>query len=272
MGSRSAAAEMWCPRSVRYNGSTMVVDEREGKDVVGRWSASGLCGMSAFDWTRMRHDSTSHPLGSRIAKEALTATQPRVFKLAVRGHGPVPAQAQTTSICFRLRGPRDKHIQRTTGASFRVPAGSFSPPSPSHDPAMKLHACWLPLLALCAPFARAQYYSDGWRPGQPTTKAADAAPTQGFDPSQPQQGQAPPSSSNQGNFVERMLTSGPLSQLFAKTGVNISERLEAAHKARLDIWDQRIPFLTDDNWEELVVNETFTTEEEERERVWFFVM
>lgn len=138
---------------------------------------------------------------------------------------------------------------------------------------MKLRTCVLSALALCTPLVRAQYFSEGWKPGQPVTQAYDAVPTGSFDPSQPQpERKAPPSLSGEGNWLERILTSGPITHMFEKTGVNITERLEAAHNARVQMWDQRIPLLTDDNWEELVVNETFSSEQEERDRVWFFVM
>lgn len=133
---------------------------------------------------------------------------------------------------------------------------------------MKLHTSLLTSLAACATLVRAQYFSEGWKPGQATTQSPNSVPTGGFVP-QPAQGGSP---SAQGNFLERMLTSGPLSRLFEKSGVNITERLEAAHRARAEMWDQRIPLITDDNWEDLVANETFASEEEERKRVWFLVM
>lgn len=139
---------------------------------------------------------------------------------------------------------------------------------------MKLHGCLLAALAVCAPLVRAQYFSDGWKPGQPTTQASNAAPTGGFDPAASQAAAAAQGgpASSQGNFLERVLKSGPLSNLFAKTGVNITERLEAAHAAQAAMWDQRIPLITDENYNDLIVNETFASEEEERARVWFLVM
>ena len=36
-------------------------------------------------------------------------------------------------------------------------------------------------------------------------------------------------------------------------------------------WDERIPFITDENFEELIVNEPLT-EQEEKDRLWFIVM
>ena len=139
---------------------------------------------------------------------------------------------------------------------------------------MKLHGCLLAALAVCAPLVRAQYFSDGWQPGQPTTQASNAAPTGGFDPAASQAAAAAEGgpASTQGNFLERVLTSGPFASFFAKTGVNITERLEAAHAAQAAMWDQRIPLITDENYNDLIVNETFASEEEERARVWFIVM
>jgi hypothetical protein len=67
-----------------------------------------------------------------------------------------------------------------------------------------------------------------------------------------------------------MLSNGPVSQLFNRWGINITERLEAA-KANTEIWDSRIPLITDDNYNDLIVNEVLTTEEE-KDRVWFLVM
>jgi len=67
-----------------------------------------------------------------------------------------------------------------------------------------------------------------------------------------------------------MLSNGPVSQLFNRLGINITERLEAA-KANSEIWDNRIPLITDDNYNDLLVNEVLTTEEE-KNRVWFLIM
>jgi hypothetical protein len=38
------------------------------------------------------------------------------------------------------------------------------------------------------------------------------------------------------------------------------------------MWDKRIPLITDENYESLIVGETFSSEEEESERVWFLIV
>lgn len=67
------------------------------------------------------------------------------------------------------------------------------------------------------------------------------------------------------------LETEPLKSLFNRAGVNITERLEAARK-EAKFWDERIPLITDDNYEDLIVEEKFSSLEEERDRVWFLVM
>lgn len=69
--------------------------------------------------------------------------------------------------------------------------------------------------------------------------------------------------------LSNLLTSGPVAHLAARAGINISEKLAEIKSRKL--WDDRIPFITDDNYEELVVNEPMT-EKEETDRVWFLIM
>jgi hypothetical protein len=67
-----------------------------------------------------------------------------------------------------------------------------------------------------------------------------------------------------------ILSTGPVSRFINRLGVNITERLEAA-RAFPEIWDSRIPLVTDDNFNELIVNEELT-DEEEKQRVWLLIM
>ncbi|KAJ3555875.1 hypothetical protein NM688_g2336 [Phlebia brevispora] len=120
------------------------------------------------------------------------------------------------------------------------------------------------LVAACV---RAQYFSEGWKPGQQaygTGEAAPAAPL--YTP-----GAEPPINSNeqQGNKASfdfsKLWTSGPVASLLAKAGVNFSVN------ATEELWDPRVPLITDNNYQEVIVNETLTAEEEER-RTWFLVI
>jgi hypothetical protein len=150
-------------------------------------------------------------------------------------------------------------------------------------------------LLLAAP-ACAQY-TKGWTPGQPVVRSSKPSPSDSDSPSanvgdkasgwSPSQGGSrklfdlntdrsgpaqSPGREQPGGIVEKVLTSGPLAFLFNQAGVNISEKLEAAHEAQAKIWDMRIPLISDANYEEVIKNETFVSEEEERERVWFMIM
>lgn len=124
-------------------------------------------------------------------------------------------------------------------------------------------------LALTITTTNAQYFSSGWTPGQKEAPTAPAeAPEPTFVPKQPgtQPGAAPA-----GMFdLSRILTSGPVASLFASAGINISEKMDQALVMN-KFWDDRIPLITDDNYGEMIVNETLT-EEEEEERVWFLAM
>ncbi|KAI9513300.1 hypothetical protein F5148DRAFT_972014 [Russula earlei] len=132
---------------------------------------------------------------------------------------------------------------------------------------MRLDALALGTLAFVAP-SYAQYFSPGWSPGQaiPTDAPSAAAyePGTGTNP-------LPPPRSGESRFsLSYILSNGPVSQLFDRLGINISERLDAA-QAGLETWDNRIPLVTDDNYNDLIVNEALTTEEE-KERVWFIII
>ncbi|KAF7335333.1 hypothetical protein MSAN_02344100 [Mycena sanguinolenta] len=117
--------------------------------------------------------------------------------------------------------------------------------------------------------ANAQYFSEGWVPGQAVT-AEPSAPSSGGPP--PSTGQKPqqsePFSFSSFLDINNILASGPVKGLFEKAGINITERLEAA---ALSPWDDRIPLITDENYFDMVVNETMTEEEEDK-RVWVIVV
>lgn len=136
---------------------------------------------------------------------------------------------------------------------------------------MKFHAAVLGALALGASLVQAQYFSEGWKPGQPVPTPSASA-SAGFDPTAQTASTPGTASTGLGGIFERLMTSPPIASLFNKAGVNITERLAAAHKAQAELWDTRIPFITDDNWQELIVNETFASADEERDRVWFLIM
>ena len=112
----------------------------------------------------------------------------------------------------------------------------------------------------------AQYFSDGWTPGQ-------AVPTATPDSSSfsPKSASLPPPRQGESRFsLSYMLSAGPAAQLLNRLGINITERLEAARN-NSEIWDGRIPLITDDNYNDLIVNEVLT-EEEEKSRVWLLLM
>ncbi|KAI5123391.1 hypothetical protein M0805_006099 [Coniferiporia weirii] len=135
---------------------------------------------------------------------------------------------------------------------------------------MRFISLALPALAF-AGGASAQYFSEGWKPGQPVAKersdyshppASTAA--EGTRAVQP---------ATRGSLFDlsTYLETGPVKALFSRVGVNITEKLEAARE-QTKIWDERIPLITDDSYEDLVVEEHFETLEEEKDRLWFIVI
>jgi hypothetical protein len=123
---------------------------------------------------------------------------------------------------------------------------------------MRLSAIFLSVLVSTV---HAQYFSEGWSPGKPTTASAPPAPK--FTP-----GSAPTKSPvGGGSFFEKLLSSEPVAYLLSKAGINITEKILYQPK----LWDDRIQLITDSNYNELIVNEPLT-EEEEKLRVWFLVM
>ncbi|KAJ7639546.1 hypothetical protein FB45DRAFT_703754, partial [Roridomyces roridus] len=112
--------------------------------------------------------------------------------------------------------------------------------------------------------ANAQYFSDGWKPGQAVT-AEPAAPTiAGGRPGAPSSQPAQTPSLSSFFDINNLLNSGPVKGAFAQFGINITEKLEAAAATP---WDDRIPMITDENYRRMVLEEELTPEEEEQ-RVW----
>ena len=108
--------------------------------------------------------------------------------------------------------------------------------------------------------ASAQYFSEGWKPGKPVSKGATGftyqpAPT-GVTTESSTEGSSRATGPSKGLLslfsLESLLQTAPVQALFGRAGVNITEKLEAA-RAHSSIWDERIPLLTDENYEDLVV-------------------
>lgn len=134
-------------------------------------------------------------------------------------------------------------------------------------PTMKLAT--LGLLA-CALFVNAQYISEGWKPGQTVHTVTDAAsPDPTYTPVETQSKQSNPLRLSQLFDINRLLTSDPAVAVFSKFGINITERVQLAFSNNL--WDERIPLITDHNYKDIIVNEQLT-EQEEKDRVWMIVM
>ena len=123
----------------------------------------------------------------------------------------------------------------------------------------------------------AQYYSAGWQPGQKTVRedvhTREWAPGDKFEGSPPppvDTGVAPPAETpfHWSNFF----TEGPIGNVLLKVGLNYTAAREEAERRKANMWDKRIPLITDKNYESLIVNETFSNEEEEKERVWFLIV
>lgn len=138
---------------------------------------------------------------------------------------------------------------------------------------MKLLAVLLSSLALTVS-TNAQYFSEGWAPGKaaPSKAPETATTTTGYTP------QATPTSARPLGLpsirellkmadLSNILASGPVVELAARVGINMTDKLAKAQ----NYWDDRVPLITDDNYGDLIVNETMS-EQEEKDRVWFVVM
>jgi hypothetical protein len=127
----------------------------------------------------------------------------------------------------------------------------------------------IPVTLFCSTFiaianGEAFQYSPGWSPGQ-SIKATPSANT-------PASFEARSSGGGQFSWMS-LLTSGPIGKLFTSSGINMTEKLAEAQRQANDLpWDDRIPMIRDDNFEQLIFNETFATEEEEEARLWFLMV
>jgi hypothetical protein len=130
---------------------------------------------------------------------------------------------------------------------------------------MKLNALAFVALVFVPP-STAQYFSAGWIPGQVVPTAVPSASS-----FKPETTSLYPSRRGESRFsLSKILSAGPIGHLFESLGINITERLEAA-QANSEIWDERIPLITDENYNNDIVNEALT-EEEAKDRVWFLIM
>ncbi|KAH7344086.1 hypothetical protein B0J17DRAFT_645259 [Rhizoctonia solani] len=130
------------------------------------------------------------------------------------------------------------------------------------------------LLALGS--VQAQYFSDGWTPGQAVPTETIEAETLTITPTS---AATPAAKWNWKEFsskhldLGKIVTEGPIATALSGIGINAAEQLEQARQRAAERgWDERIPMLTDSNYELLVKNETFDTPEEAEKRTWFVVV
>ncbi|KAF7975627.1 hypothetical protein HWV62_9061 [Athelia sp. TMB] len=149
---------------------------------------------------------------------------------------------------------------------------------------MKFLALALGALSLSTPVS-AQYFSQGWVPGAGKAAPSAATTSTGYTPGVPV-ATAPaatkaapgfsiptklPTMKELSNMLDltNLFLLPPVVSLAERFGINVTERL-AEVKAR-KVWDERIPLITDENYESMVVHEEMTPEEE-AERVWFAII
>lgn len=106
----------------------------------------------------------------------------------------------------------------------------------------------------------AQYFSAGWTPGQPVPSQTPSPAHVPHSPSTPATQHGPGKMS----FLDSLVTVGPLGAVSSLIGLNLTGAPSVT-------WDERIPLITDENYAEMIVNETLTAEEE-KERVWFLII
>ena len=116
----------------------------------------------------------------------------------------------------------------------------------------------------------AQYFSVGWSPGQKVSSqnppAKSSVPPQESSTSQTAAAsEKAPSTSTPNSFIEKLLTSGPAAALLSSFGLNVSAAINEK------LWDERIQLITDENYQDVIVNETLTSKEE-KERTWVIIM
>jgi hypothetical protein len=67
-----------------------------------------------------------------------------------------------------------------------------------------------------------------------------------------------------------ILRSKPVVSLFSLAGINITERVDSVIQDS-QIWDPRVPLITDENYRDLIINEEMSIEEQEK-RTWFLII
>ncbi|PAV21035.1 hypothetical protein PNOK_0366200 [Pyrrhoderma noxium] len=140
---------------------------------------------------------------------------------------------------------------------------------------MKLAA--LGIAAIFSSVSSAQYLSEGWKPGQVVTTSTTG---QSYEPTLvtsasdgANSGQPTAKAKGLASLFDlsTYLELPPVQALLGRAGVNITEKLESA-RAAAKVWDERIPLITDYNYNDVIVEEEFDTLEEERDRVWFIII
>jgi len=115
----------------------------------------------------------------------------------------------------------------------------------------------------------AQYYSAGWQPGQKAVQE-DADAREWTPGGHPEESPSPPAET--AFHWSKIFTEGPIGNALLKVGLNYTAAREETERRKANIWDKRIPLITDGNYEGLIVNETFSSEEEEQDRIWFLIV
>lgn len=106
------------------------------------------------------------------------------------------------------------------------------------------------VLASNALLVSASYFSKGWSPDA-ASQAAAASPTPRLS-SLGSTGASPTGAPARFDW-SKLFTAGPVASFFELTGINVTQRWEAAQQAAaVKPYDTRIPMITDDNYDELV--------------------
>lgn len=138
---------------------------------------------------------------------------------------------------------------------------------------------------LCVASVSAQHPSEDWQPEQQQQPLHVSPPAQTFNPVTEEPAptgpllQPPPPASGDPVSAFKSFTSllgldrfliadGPVASLFGRMGVNIAEKIAPSPASS---WDLRIPLITDDNFDEIIVHEQLMPKEEAK-RVWFLIM
>jgi hypothetical protein len=113
------------------------------------------------------------------------------------------------------------------------------------------------------------YFSEGWKPGQGVRSLTTSSNAPVYTPVP--QAASPTSTDVQGpkfGFFDQLFMSGPINSLLGAVGLNMTQKMLDAKAEQANKWDQRIPLITDDNYNELIVNAEPSSEDE----VWFIIM